>query len=54
MGTEHYEIARRVQQVQRYKELRDIIAIMGMDELSEEDKLSVNRAKNPDSCLRSF
>ena len=46
MGTEHYEIARRVQQVlQRYKELQDIIAIMGMDELSEEDKLSVNRAR---------
>ena len=43
VGTEHYEIARRVQQVlQRYKELQDIIAIMGMDELSEEDKLSVN------------
>ena len=50
VGTEHYEIARRVQQVlQRYKELQDIIAIMGMDELSEEDKLSVNRArKNPE------
>lgn len=46
VGTEHYEIARRVQQVlQRYKELQDIIAIMGMDELSEEDKLSVNRAR---------
>ena len=46
MGTEHYEIAREVQQVlQRYKELQDIIAIMGMDELSEEDKLAVNRAR---------
>ena len=46
LGKEHYEIARRVQQViQRYKELQDIIAIMGMDELSEEDKLTVNRAR---------
>ena len=46
VGKEHYEIARRVQQViQRYKELQDIIAIMGMDELSEEDKLTVNRAR---------
>ena len=46
VGTEHYEIARAVQRVlQRYKELQDIIAIMGMDELSEEDKLSVNRAR---------
>ena len=46
MGQEHYEIARAVQKVlQRYKELQDIIAIMGMDELSEEDKLTVNRAR---------
>ena len=46
VGTEHYEIARAVQKVlQRYKELQDIIAIMGMDELSEEDKLTVNRAR---------
>ena len=46
VGTEHYEIARSVQRVlQRYKELQDIIAIMGMDELSEEDKLTVNRAR---------
>ena len=46
VGTEHYEIAREVQRVlQRYKELQDIIAIMGMDELSEEDKLTVNRAR---------
>ncbi len=46
VGTEHYEVARAVQQVlQRYKELQDIIAIMGMDELSEEDKLTVNRAR---------
>ena len=46
VGTEHYEIARSVQRVlQRYKELQDIIAIMGMDELSEEDKLTVSRAR---------
>ncbi len=46
VGQEHYEVARAVQRVlQRYQELQDIIAIMGMDELSEEDKLSVNRAR---------
>ncbi len=46
VGKDHYEIARAVQRVlQRYKELQDIIAIMGMDELSEEDKLTVNRAR---------
>ena len=46
VGKEHYEIARAVQQVlQRYKELQDIIAIMGMDELSEKDKKTVNRAR---------
>ncbi|MGM9628706.1 MAG: F0F1 ATP synthase subunit beta [Faecousia sp.] len=46
VGTEHYETARAVQSIlQRYKELQDIIAIMGMDELSEEDKLTVNRAR---------
>ena len=46
VGTEHYEIARSVQRVlQRYKELQDIIAIMGMDELSEEDKRTVSRAR---------
>ena len=46
VGKEHYEIARAEQQVlQRYKELQDIIAIMGMDELSEEDKKTVNRAR---------
>lgn len=46
VGQEHYEIARAVQKVlQRYKELQDIIAIMGMDELSEEDKLTVTRAR---------
>ena len=46
VGIEHYEVARAVQQIlQRYKELQDIIAIMGMDELSEEDKLTVSRAR---------
>ena len=46
LGVEHYETARAVQNIlQRYKELQDIIAIMGMDELSEEDKLTVNRAR---------
>ena len=46
VGKEHYEIARAVQQVlQLYKELQDIIAIMGMEELSEEDKKAVNRAR---------
>ena len=46
LGREHYETARAVQSIlQRYKELQDIIAIMGMDELSEEDKTTVNRAR---------
>ena len=46
IGQEHYEVARSVQGIlQRYKELRDIIAILGMDELSEEDKLTVARAR---------
>ena len=46
VGVEHYETARAVQRMlQRYKELQDIIAIMGMDELSEEDKLTVSRAR---------
>ena len=46
VGQEHYSVARAVQStLQRYKELRDIIAILGMDELSEEDKLSVSRAR---------
>ena len=46
VGKEHYETARAVQSIlQRYKELQDIIAIMGMDELSDEDKLTVNRAR---------
>lgn len=46
VGEEHYEVARSVQSIlQRYKELQDIISILGMDELSEEDKLTVNRAR---------
>ena len=46
LGKDHYETARAVQSIlQRYKELQDIIAIMGMDELSEDDKLTVNRAR---------
>jgi len=46
IGHEHFEVARGVQEIlQRYKELQDIIAILGMDELSEDDKLVVNRAR---------
>ena len=46
VGKEHYEVARAVQSIlQRYKELQDIIAILGMDELSDEDKLTVSRAR---------
>ena len=46
VGKEHYECAQRVKEIlQRYKELQDIIAILGMDELSDEDKLTVNRAR---------
>ena len=46
VGEEHYEVARGVQEIlQKYKELQDIIAILGMDELSEEDKLVVSRAR---------
>ncbi len=51
LGQEHYDVAREVQQIlQRYKELQDIIAILGMDELSEEDKAVVNRARR----IRNF
>ncbi len=51
VGEEHYEVARRVIEIlQRYKDLSDIIAILGMDELSEEDKLIVNRARR----IRNF
>jgi F-type H+-transporting ATPase subunit beta len=46
VGDEHYQVARRVQQIlQRYKDLQDIIAILGMDELSEDDKILVERAR---------
>ena len=46
VGERHYNVARRVQEIlQRYKELQDIIAILGLDELSEEDRLTVNRAR---------
>ena len=52
IGTEHYAVARGVQSVlQRYKELKDIIAILGMDELSEEDKLAVARARKIERFL---
>ncbi|MGL5914685.1 MAG: F0F1 ATP synthase subunit beta, partial [Culicoidibacterales bacterium] len=51
VGTEHYEVAQAVQQIlQRYKELQDIIAILGMDELSEQDKQIVHRARR----IRNF
>ena len=52
LGDEHYEVARRVQQIlQKYKSLQDIIAILGMDELSEEDKLVVARARKIERFL---
>ena len=52
IGAEHYEVARGVQSVlQRYKELKDIIAILGMDELSEEDKMTVARARKIERFL---
>ncbi len=52
IGEEHYSVARRVQQIlQRYKALQDIIAILGMDELSEEDKLAVSRARKIERFL---
>ena len=52
IGQEHYDCARGVQTVlQRYKELKDIIAILGMDELSEEDKLTVSRARKIERFL---
>jgi F-type H+-transporting ATPase subunit beta len=52
IGTEHYEVARGVQSVlQRYKELKDIIAILGMDELSEDDKMTVSRARKIERFL---
>jgi len=52
VGVEHYEVARQVQEIlQRYKSLQDIIAILGMDELSEEDKLTVARARKVEKFL---
>ncbi|MDZ4691222.1 F0F1 ATP synthase subunit beta [Terricaulis sp.] len=52
VGQEHYDVARRVQEtLQRYKSLQDIIAILGMDELSEEDKLVVSRARKIERFL---
>jgi F-type H+-transporting ATPase subunit beta len=52
VGEEHYAVARRVQQIlQRYKALQDIIAILGMDELSEEDKIAVTRARKIERFL---
>ncbi|MGE3817804.1 MAG: F0F1 ATP synthase subunit beta [Isosphaeraceae bacterium] len=52
VGQEHYDVARRVQSIlQRYRELRDIIAILGVDELSEEDKLVVHRARRIERFL---
>jgi F-type H+/Na+-transporting ATPase subunit beta len=52
MGEHHYNVARRVQEtLQRYKELQDIIAILGLDELSEEDRLIVNRARKVERFL---
>ena len=52
IGEEHYNVARAVKQVlQRYKDLQDIIAILGIDELSEEDKLSVARARKIQNFL---
>ena len=52
VGEEHYAVARQVQQIlQRYKALQDIIAILGMDELSEEDKIAVSRARKIERFL---
>ncbi len=52
VGEEHYEVSRNTQEIlQRYKELQDIIAILGMDELSEEDKIVVNRARKVQKFL---
>jgi F-type H+-transporting ATPase subunit beta len=52
VGEQHYKVARRVQQIlQRYRELQDIIAILGIDELSEEDKLVVHRARRIERFL---
>ena len=55
VGEEHYNVARRVQEIlQKYKELQDIIAILGMEELSDEDKLTVTRARKVQRFLSSM
>jgi F-type H+-transporting ATPase subunit beta len=52
VGKEHYQVARGVQEIlQKYKDLQDIIAILGMDELSEEDKKTVERARKVQKLL---
>jgi F-type H+-transporting ATPase subunit beta len=52
LGDEHYGVARGVQSIlQKYKDLQDIIAILGMDELSEEDKVTVDRARKIEKFL---
>jgi F-type H+/Na+-transporting ATPase subunit beta len=52
LGAEHYDVARQVKQIlQRYKDLQDIIAILGIDELSEEDRMTVNRARKVQKFL---
>jgi F-type H+-transporting ATPase subunit beta len=52
IGQEHYDVARTVQQIlQRYKELQDIIAILGIDELSQEDQITVQRARRVERFL---
>jgi F-type H+/Na+-transporting ATPase subunit beta len=52
VGEEHYAVARQVQQtLQKYKDLQDIIAILGMDELSEDDRATVARARKIERCL---
>ena len=54
IGEEHYKVARGVKQIlQRYKDLQDIIAILGMDELSEEDKVVVARAQKASKIFKS-
>ena len=51
VGNEHYKIAQAVRQIlQQYQDLQDIVAILGMDELADEDKLIVNRARSTTLC----
>ena len=55
VGEEHYEVARKVQEIlQKYKELQDIIAILGMEELADEDKVLVYRARKIQKFLSKF